>query len=65
MKKYFKWLRKDGRVYLLRRTVCLFGEQWECFGDFEDSGENSLRCQQITKLLNECIRQTENNREND
>ena len=53
MKKHFKWLAKNGRVLLLHRTVGLFGEQWECFGNFDDKDGNATRGKQIIKLLNQ------------
>lgn len=60
MKKNFKWLVKNGRVMLLRRTVGLFGEQWECFGNFDDKDSNVARGKQIIKQLNQCAQHTEN-----
>ncbi len=63
--KNFKWLVKNGRVLLLRRTVGLFGEQWECFGNFDDKDGNAIRCRQIIKQLNQCAQHTENYREHD
>ena len=51
MKKNFKWLVKNGKVLLLRRTVGLFGEQWECFGNFDDKDGNAARGKQIIKQL--------------
>lgn len=65
MKKNFKWLVKNGRVLLLRRTVGLFGEQWECFGNFDNKDGNAIRCRQIIKRLNQCAQHTENYREHD
>ena len=65
MKKNFKWLLKNGRVMLLRRTVGLFGEQWECFGNFDDKAGNVTNAKQIIKLLNECAKHTENFNEHD
>ncbi len=50
---------------LLRRTVGLFGEQWECFGNFDDKDGNETRGKQIIKLLNECAKHTENFNEHD
>lgn len=60
MKKQYKWLAKDGRVYLLRLVVGLFGECWDCIGNFEDGGGNAERVREITRRLNECARHTEN-----
>lgn len=60
MKKNFKWLVKEGRVLLLRRVVGLFGEQWECFGTFDDKDGNAERGKQIIRQLNECVLHTDN-----
>ena len=65
MKKNYKWLMKNGKVYLLHRTVGLFGEQWECFGSFDNKDCNSERSKTIIKLLNQCDLHTENFNEND
>lgn len=65
MKKHFKWLAKNDRVLLLHRTVGLFGEQWECFGNFDDKDCNVARSKQIIKLLNQCAQHTENYNEHD
>lgn len=60
MKKNFKWLVRNDHVYLLRRTIGLFGENWECFGNFDNKDGNLDRCKQIIKQLNECAKHTEN-----
>lgn len=60
MTKNFKWLVRNGKILLLRRTVSLFGEGWECFGCFDDKNGNASRAKQIVKQLNECARHTEN-----
>lgn len=65
MKKNFKWLVRKGKVLLLRRTVGLFGEQWECFGAFDDKDGNAARGRQIIRQLNECAVHTVNFNEND
>ncbi len=65
MKKQFKWLAANGRVLVLRRTIGLFGEQWECCGNFNDRDGNSGRCKQIVKLLNECDKHTDHPNDND
>lgn len=59
MTKKYKWLVKHGKVMLLHRTIGLFGEQWECFGVFDDKAGNAARGKQIIKLLNECATHTE------
>lgn len=65
MTKQFKWLVKNGRVILLRRTVGLFGEQWECFGNFDDKGDNAARGKRIIEQLNECAGHSDNYNEHE
>lgn len=60
MKKQYKWLVKNGRIILLRRTVGLFGEQWDCIGNFDNKGNNAVHGKMIIKLLNECAQNTTN-----
>lgn len=59
MKKHFKWVVKNGRVLLLQRSVGFFGEQWECFCDFDEKDGNVDRAKLIIKKLNECARHTD------
>ena len=65
MKKNFKWLVSNGHVLLLHRTVGLFGEQWEGFGNFDDRDGNAARGKHIIKLLNECDKHTDHPNDND
>lgn len=65
MKKKYKLLAKYGKIMLLRRTIGLFGEPWECFGVFDDKAGNATRAKQIIKQLNECVTHTEILTDND
>lgn len=65
MKKHFKWLRKNGRLLLLQRSIGLFGEHWECFGDFDDKESNLERGKLIVKQLNDCANNTDKYNKND
>lgn len=65
MKKQYKWLTKNGKIFLLRRSFSLFGEIWESIGTFEDKDGNGARIRNITKQLNECAKNTENLYEHD
>ena len=54
MKKRFKMIKKNGKVYLLQWVTegKLFGPDWDLIASF---GEQHIeRCKQIVKLLNEC-----------
>lgn len=60
MKKYFKWVVKNGSVLLLRRSSFgMFGEQWDSFAKFDANDSNITRGKQIIKLLNECAKHSE------
>lgn len=58
MKKRYKHLRKNGKVYVLHYSVGLFCEQWENVGCFDDTDGNYERCMAIVKLLNLCDKHT-------
>lgn len=60
MKKQYKWYSDKGaKIHILRRSIGLFGEQWDCCGTFDDRDGNLARCKQIVKLLNECDKHTD------
>ena len=66
MKKYFKWVVKNGSVLLLRRSSFgIFGEQWDSFAKFDANDDNIARGKQIIKLLNECVKPSDNLNDND
>lgn len=65
MKKQYKWLAKNGRIFLLKRSLNLFGEGWESVGTFDDKDGNAARVKNITKQLNECAKHTESLNQND
>ena len=54
MKKRFKMMKKNGKVYLLQWVAegKLFGPGWDMITSFGE--QHAERCKQIIKLLNEC-----------
>lgn len=52
--KHFKLLQRNGRVYILKYSIGLFGSQYEPIASFEGQPKNVDRCKQIVKLLNQC-----------
>lgn len=51
MKKYFKWVVKNGSVLLLRRSSFgMFGEQWDSFAKFDANDSNITRGKQINQI---------------
>lgn len=55
MKKNYKWLESNGKLYILHwADGKLFGSDWECVASFSANAENLKRCKNITKLMNEC-----------
>lgn len=60
MKKNFKHLEKNGRIYIMRwiDDGVLFGPDWESIASFDKNPPNLERCKTITRLLNECDKHT-------
>lgn len=60
MKKNYKRLEKNGKVYILHWATegMLFGPTWDCIASFDNKGSNLERCKTIVKLLNECDKHT-------
>lgn len=54
MKKRFKMIKRNGRVYLLQWVSegKLFGPGWEQMTSFGE--HHAQECKQIIKLLNQC-----------
>ena len=56
MKKRYKWLEKNGKLYILHWSAegRLFGADWDSVAGFEANPENRERCKTIIRLMNEC-----------
>lgn len=58
MKNRYKLVAKNGKSYILKFTVGLFGEQWETIASFVGC-ENE--CKQIVQQLNKCDKLSQKN----
>ena len=56
MRKNFKMLTRDGKTYILKYEVGLFGPGWNSVATF--SAECKAECNRIVTLMNECDNKT-------
>lgn len=61
MKNVFRHRTRDGRIYIVKKGVGLFGPRLVTIASFDANDGNKERVRQIVLQLNECERRTVRN----